>query len=88
MALGNYRQAARTAVLIARQELELGNYKVIVGPYESITVCDLAKASPHHGDLNLYHVRFITLALQILVCHVLLTCLDYRVRFSNSEMQF
>mmetsp|Transcript_13440 Transcript_13440/g.31546 ORF Transcript_13440/g.31546 Transcript_13440/m.31546 type:complete len:1359 (-) Transcript_13440:179-4255(-) len=28
MALGNYRQAARTAVIIARQEQEMGNYKV------------------------------------------------------------
>lgn len=61
MALGNYRQAARTAVLIARQELELGNYKVIVGPHKSIAVCNLAKDSPHHGTFNLYHVRFITL---------------------------
>jgi WD repeat-containing protein 19 len=28
MALGNWRQAARTAVIIAKQEQEEGNYKV------------------------------------------------------------
>lgn len=28
MALGNYAQAAKTAVIIARSEQELGNYKV------------------------------------------------------------
>ena len=31
MALGNYEQAARTAVIIARREQELGNYKVAHG---------------------------------------------------------
>ena len=28
MALGNYKQASKTAVIIARQEQELGEYKV------------------------------------------------------------
>ena len=28
MALGNYPQAAKTAIIIARQEQELGNYKI------------------------------------------------------------
>lgn len=30
MALGNFKQAARTAVIIAKQEQEEGNYKVCV----------------------------------------------------------
>ena len=31
LALGNYAQAAKTAIIIARQEQELGNYRVAHG---------------------------------------------------------
>ena len=31
MALGNYPQAAKTAIIIARQEQELGNYRIAHG---------------------------------------------------------
>lgn len=31
MALGSYSQAAKTAIIIAKQEQDLGNYKVGVG---------------------------------------------------------